>query len=94
MKRYSVTEKHTPEEVNPVWRVSQEAREFKMKDMLRNLGGWRRAVRWWGVKRGWGEELSMRYKTCVKILKQGKAGFKNKISIIIINNNKTEFSER
>lgn len=75
MKRYSVTEKHTPEEVNPVWRVSQEAREFKMKDMLRNLGGWRRAIRWWGVKRGWGEELSMRYKSMRQDPETGKSRF-------------------
>ena len=54
----------TPEEVNLFWRVSQRAGEFKIKDKHQRGGGKR--------------NFSGHIKACTKILRQGKAGFKNK----------------
>lgn len=64
----------TPEEVNLFWRVSQRAGEFKIKDKHQRGGG----------KRNFPGDI----KACTNILRQGKAGFKNKQTNIIINNNK------
>lgn len=70
----------TPEEVNLFWRVSQRAGEFKIKDKYQR-----------GGKRNFPGDI----KACTNILRQGKAGFKNKqTSSSSTTTTKTEYNGR